>query len=79
MATLSYLLPALRKLTPNHIRFFSTKLENIIISDSCVQQLKKLQKDPDCAKYLRVAVDGGGCSGFQYKFELDNNISNEDM
>ena len=29
-------------------------------------------------KMLRVMVDGGGCSGFMYKFSLDTTTKNDD-
>lgn len=53
--------------------------ENIInITESCVQRVKQLiSKKPandnnNNYYYLRVYVDAGGCSGFQYKFELES-------
>jgi hypothetical protein len=49
----------------------------INISDSCVKRLKEL-KESDSNQFLRVLVDSGGCSGLEYKFSLDTNISKED-
>ncbi|GAB0093061.1 iron-sulfur cluster assembly 2 homolog, mitochondrial [Sergentomyia squamirostris] len=46
------------------------------LSDSCVKRLREICTD---GSFLRVAVDGGGCSGFQYKFDFDTKINNDDL
>lgn len=33
----------------------------------------------DDGNFLRVSVEGGGCSGFQYKFTLDNDLEKSDI
>ena len=48
----------------------------LIITDSCVERLKNITKGS--FEFLRVSVDGGGCSGFQYKFDLDSKINEDD-
>ncbi len=42
----------------------------LTLSDSAARRLAELGKDEGHPVLLRVAVDGGGCSGFQYRFEL---------
>jgi len=46
---------------------------NLALTDSAVEQIKKLlarDSRPDCG--LRIAVTDGGCSGFSYKLDFDN-------
>ena len=40
------------------------------LSDSAAKRLARLGQDEGHPVMLRVAVDGGGCSGFQYRLEL---------
>ncbi|XP_015588788.1 iron-sulfur cluster assembly 2 homolog, mitochondrial [Cephus cinctus] len=49
--------------------------DDLIISDSCAKRLKEIASNGAC---LRVTVEGGGCSGFQYKFDLDSKINEDD-
>ena len=54
--------------------------KQITVSDSAVARLKELHAEDDHAgKMLRVAVDGGGCSGFQYSFTFDDQINDDDQ
>jgi len=55
--------------------------EMLTVTPSCVKQihalLKKRNKTPE-EMFLRVFVDAGGCSGFQYQFELDDRLEPEE-
>lgn len=64
-----------------YCKYLSTQKANIsirdaiVLSDSCVQKLKQLC---DSNSFLRLCVESGGCSGFQYKFDLDDKIADDD-
>lgn len=47
----------------------------IRLTDSCVQRLLEITQG---SEFLRLEVEGGGCSGFQYKFSLDTVINPDD-
>ncbi|XP_074146130.1 iron-sulfur cluster assembly 2 homolog, mitochondrial isoform X2 [Sminthopsis crassicaudata] len=47
----------------------------IRLTDSCVKRLLEVTEG---AEFLRLQVEGGGCSGFQYKFSLDTVINPDD-
>lgn len=53
--------------------------EIITFSDSAVAKIKEiLADDPNPNTKLRIFVQGGGCSGFQYGFTLDEEINEDD-
>ena len=53
---------------------------SITIDDSAVKRIKDLREQQDKAGLmLRVRVDGGGCSGFQYKLELTDDIEESEL
>lgn len=43
----------------------------ITISESAAKKIKSIINEEDSSLKLRVYVEGGGCSGFQYGFTLD--------
>lgn len=47
----------------------------IHLTNSCVQRLLEITQG---AEFLRLEVEGGGCSGFQYRFSLDTVINPDD-
>jgi len=51
-------------------------MNKIEITDNAQEHIATVLKK-DSAKYFRITVLGGGCAGFQYKFDFEN-IKNED-
>ncbi|KAJ4851185.1 hypothetical protein Tsubulata_000495 [Turnera subulata] len=50
----------------------------VYLTDNCVRRMKELQASEEDPKLLRLGVETGGCSGFQYVFDLDDKINPED-
>ncbi len=48
------------------------------LTDRAAERIAEIAASQDGAA-LRVAVLAGGCSGFQYKFELDQNRAEDDV
>jgi iron-sulfur cluster assembly accessory protein len=54
--------------------------DTVHVTDACVQRLRELREEGSKSKggggggsaKLRVRVDSGGCSGFQYSFTMDD-------
>ena len=51
----------------------------LTLAESAARRLAKLGEAEGHPVMLRVAVDGGGCSGFQYRFELIETAEDDDL
>lgn len=58
----------------------ATPVAEFGLSDSAARRIAELAAmDGREGLLLRVVISGGGCSGFQYKFDLDNVVNNDDL
>ena len=54
--------------------------DKLTLTVACAQRVKALREmEGNADLMLRVAVSGGGCSGFQYGFSLDDTIADDDL
>ena len=51
----------------------------LTLAESAARRLAKLAAAEGRPVMLRVAVDGGGCSGFQYRFDLVETAEPDDL
>ncbi len=52
---------------------------NIALSESAAKQINQITSKEADAKFLRISVEGGGCSGFSYKFDLTPDAADDDL
>ncbi len=53
---------------------------SLTIDDSAVKRIEELRESKGQeALVLRVTVEGGGCSGFQYILELTEDVKDKDL
>lgn len=55
-------------------------MSEVNITQSAIDRIKEITaKESNIGKFLRVSITGGGCSGFQYVYELDNKSNEDDI
>ena len=52
---------------------------NVTVTDRAVQKIAAILKREPQGAMLRVSVEGGGCSGFQYKFDVERERADDDI
>ncbi len=51
----------------------------VTVSDRAVRRIGEILKAEPAGTMLRVSVEGGGCSGFQYKFDMERAKADDDL
>ena len=54
-------------------------IKEINISKKAVERINLLISKKPSGTFFRIAVKGGGCSGFKYDFSFDNKIDKDDL
>ena len=54
-------------------------IKEINFSKKAVERINKLIAKKPSGTFFRIAVKGGGCSGFKYDFSFDNKIDENDL
>jgi iron-sulfur cluster assembly accessory protein len=52
---------------------------NITVSERAARRIGEILKGEPSGTMLRVSVEGGGCSGFQYKFDIERAKAADDL
>jgi len=51
----------------------------LTVTDKAFSQIKQIQIEENDESALRIFIQGGGCSGFQYGFTFDDNQADDDF
>jgi iron-sulfur cluster assembly accessory protein len=54
-------------------------MENVTVSERAARRIGEILGREPPGTMLRVSVEGGGCSGFQYKFDMDREQAPDDL
>ena len=65
--------------TPFKLQVARRAPEGIVLAESAARRLARLAEAEGHPVMLRVAVEGGGCSGFQYQLDLVQTAAEDDL
>ena len=54
-------------------------IQKVTLSDAAAKRVAAILSADDSKSALRVSVEGGGCSGFSYKFDLVDSAEEDDI
>jgi iron-sulfur cluster assembly accessory protein len=54
-------------------------MANVTVTERAAKRIGEILRQEPAGTMLRVSVAGGGCSGFQYKFDTERERADDDM
>ena len=54
-------------------------IKEIKFTDKAIKHINNLLINKDKGSFFRIAIKGGGCSGFQYDFSFDKLMEKDDL
>ena len=54
-------------------------IKEIKFTDKAINQINHLLSSKEKGSFFRIAIKGGGCSGFQYNFSYDKSQNDDDL
>jgi iron-sulfur cluster assembly accessory protein len=57
----------------------SDTLPPFSVTDRAARRVANILRDEPAGSMFRIRVDGGGCSGFQYAFDIDRARNDDDV
>ena len=57
----------------------ATPVQPVTVTERAATRIKQIVAGESQARMLRVSVEGGGCSGFSYKFDLVGKAEPDDI
>src|SRR5262245_6843670 len=55
------------------------RMDAIKVTERAARRIGEIRRREPPGSMLRVSVEGGGCSGFQYKFDIDHTQADDDV
>lgn len=56
-----------------------TQATNVTMTDRAARKIGEILRSEPSGAMLRLSVLGGGCSGFQYKFDVERDRADDDV
>ena len=61
------------------LAIIGARMSDITVTERAARRIGEILGREPAGSMLRVSVEGGGCSGFQYKFDIDRSQATDDL